>query len=85
MKVKCIQNGGMVQPEGTDQWIEEPHGLGGSLTIGKIYEVLEIEGGDYRLVDDEGEDYLYPASLFEVVEISSLERRLLEGETGMVR
>ena len=84
MKVKCIQNDGLVQPEGSDQWLEEPHGLEGSLTIGKTYEVLEVEGNDYRLVDDEGEDYLYPAAMFEVVEISSLERCFLSGKLAGV-
>ncbi|MBI4640883.1 MAG: hypothetical protein HY731_09320 [Candidatus Tectomicrobia bacterium] len=79
MKVRCIQNSGIIQREGSDQWTEDPHGLEGSLTIGKIYEVLEIEGADYRIIDDEGEDYLYPADFFEVVELTSLERHLLSG------
>lgn len=80
MKVRCIQNSGIAQPEGSDQWVEEPHGLEGSLTIGKIYEVLEVEGTDYRIIDDEGEDYLYLADFFEVVELTSLERQLLSGK-----
>lgn len=37
------------------------------LTHGKIYNVLSIERGWYRIVDDTGEDYLYPAGNFEVV------------------
>lgn len=37
-------------------------------THGKIYEVLAVENGYYRVVDDSGEDYLYPAELFEKVE-----------------
>lgn len=37
------------------------------LTNGKIYKVLSIERGWYRVVDDTGEDYLYPAGNFEVV------------------
>lgn len=35
------------------------------LTNGKDYEVLSVENGWYRIVDDSGEDYLYPAELFE--------------------
>lgn len=38
------------------------------LTNGKIYEVLSVERGYYRIVDDSGEDYLYPPRYFEIVE-----------------
>ena len=38
------------------------------LTNGKIYEVLSVEKDWYRVVDDSGEDYLYPPELFEIVE-----------------
>ena len=38
------------------------------LTNGKIYDVLSVEKGFYRIVDDSGEDYLYPPKYFEVVE-----------------
>lgn len=34
---------------------------------GKIYDVLSIENGWYRIIDEEGEDYLYPPELFEIV------------------
>lgn len=34
---------------------------------GKIYVVISIENGDYRIVDESGEDYLYDANLFEIV------------------
>ncbi len=78
MKVRCISNKGIAQPAGATEWTVVKDGLAGSLTIGKIYEVLEIEGLDYRIVDDEGEDYLYPAEFFEVVEATSLERHFLE-------
>ena len=38
----------------------------------KIYEVLSIEGGWYRIVDESGEDYLYPTDKFlEVAEDES--------------
>jgi hypothetical protein len=37
------------------------------LTEGKEYDVLSIEKGWYRIVDDSGEDYLYPPNNFVVV------------------
>lgn len=39
-----------------------------TLTNMKVYEVLSIERGWYRVVDDSQEDYLYPARVFEIVE-----------------
>lgn len=38
------------------------------LTHDKIYEVMSVEKGWYRIVDDSGEDYLYPPGQFEVIE-----------------
>ena len=38
------------------------------LTHDKIYNVLSVEKGWYRLVDDSGDDYLYPPENFEIVE-----------------
>ncbi len=40
-----------------------------SLTNGKIYEVINIEKGLYRIVDDTNEDYLFYPEEFEVVEV----------------
>lgn len=37
-------------------------------TNGKVYDVLSVEKGWYRIVDDSGDDYLYPPQMFEVVE-----------------
>ncbi len=37
-------------------------------TKNKVYDVLAIEKGWYRIVDDSGEDYLYPPQMFEIVE-----------------
>lgn len=39
-----------------------------SLTNGKIYSVLSVENGWYRIVDDTDEDYLFDPSEFEVLE-----------------
>ena len=33
-----------------------------------IYDVISIEKEWYRIIDDSGEDYLYPPELFEIVE-----------------
>lgn len=35
---------------------------------GKVYDVISIEKTWYRIIDEEGEDYLYPPELFEVVD-----------------
>jgi hypothetical protein len=42
------------------------------LTIGRLYEIIENQDahGMLRIIDDSGEDYLYPADCFEAVEIS---------------
>lgn len=37
------------------------------LLPGKVYEVLSIEDGWYRLIDESEEDYLYPPENFEEV------------------
>ena len=39
-----------------------------SLTNGQIYEVIAIEHTYYRIVDNTGEDYLYPPEEFEIIE-----------------
>ncbi len=35
---------------------------------GRVYDVLSIEHGWYRIVDESGEDYLYEPSPFTIVE-----------------
>ena len=37
------------------------------LTSGKLYEVISIERGWYRILNDYGEDYLFPPEYFEIV------------------
>lgn len=41
------------------------------LTLGRLYEVTSPEDthGMVRIIDDSGEDYLYPASLFDTIEV----------------
>ena len=33
----------------------------------KIYSVISTEKGRYRIIDDTGEDYLYPPEVFEII------------------
>lgn len=62
--VQCIS----VAPWLTIPGDDEPGGCH-DLTLGRIYEMLAIEadGAFYRLRDDSGDDYLYPASHFRLV------------------
>jgi len=59
--VQCIS----VRP-----WLQYPGGDedGGThdLTLGRIYQMLGVEGRGsfYRIIDDSGEDFLYPISHF---------------------
>lgn len=39
-----------------------------SLTNGKIYEVITIEDGWYRIVDDTDEDYLFDPDKFQNID-----------------
>ena len=63
----------LVQCVSTRPWLvypgcDEPGGCH-DLTLGKFYEMLGVEGQGsfYRIVDDSGEDFLYPVSHFRVV------------------
>jgi hypothetical protein len=40
-----------------------------SLLNGEIYDVISIEKDWYRIIDETGEDYLYPPESFEIVEM----------------
>ena len=58
-------------------------GYPASLELHKIYRVLPdedaAENGDMRIIDESGEDYLYPASYFMVIELpKAVERKLLK-------
>lgn len=60
------------------------------LTHDKVYTVLGMEKGWYRLVDDSGEDYLYPPENFErepssVAEGSPFGRAVEQSETERAR
>jgi hypothetical protein len=58
-------------------------GYPASLERHKIYRVLPDEGaisdGDLRIVDESGEDYLYPAERFVLLELpQAIEKSLLQ-------
>lgn len=38
------------------------------LINGKVYDVISTEKEWYRIIDETGEDYLYPPEVFEIVE-----------------
>ena len=46
--------------------------------VGKLYELLDMDAGNgmLRIVDESGEDYLYPSSWFEPVELEQSMARL---------
>ncbi len=53
------------------------------LQLNKIYPVIEPENNDpkdyLRIIDESGEDYLYPQAMFEVVNFpENIKTRLLE-------
>ena len=43
-------------------------GRSAALTVGETYEVLGIEAGDLRVLDDAGSPVLYEPALFEVID-----------------
>jgi hypothetical protein len=54
-----------VSREGTGEFSAD------DLTLGRLYEVLAPvdSHGMLRIIDDSGDDYLYPASMFEKVDV----------------
>lgn len=48
-----------------------------SLTKNKTYKVISIEEGWYRIIDDTGEDYLYPPEQFVIVKEDKNEKLIL--------
>ena len=58
MQVKYIGNSQM-------NYIVEDNDM--DLTPGKVYTATVEDERDFRVVDDSGEDYLYPQSWFEII------------------
>ena len=57
-------------------------GYPASLEVGKVYRVLSdadaSRSGEVRVVDEEGEDYLYPRSFFEPISIPARVQRAVD-------
>jgi len=62
MRAKCLSNAAYLGGEGF-----KPAGTLGNLTVGKTY-LAQPEGDWLRVWDDNGEDYLYPARMFAVID-----------------
>lgn len=63
MKVRCISNLGQLENVDGNLYLVGA-GRWNDLVIGKCYEVIEEQKGWYRIIDESGEDYLYPPELF---------------------
>lgn len=55
-----------IKPGTKVRWLGESDWL--MLTNGKEYSVLSAEKEWFRIIDNSGEDYLYPPEMFEIVE-----------------
>ena len=63
--VRCVNNKSYIQHRGEPFHEEELV----SLTVGRVYKALpptedELRLGELRVIDNEGEDYLYPSEYF---------------------
>ena len=56
---------------------------GDDLLPGSVYQTLGEERGTLRIVDESGDDYLYPTANFRV--LSDADSQLLEQSTGDLR
>ena len=70
MRVRCIDTRGYLEPHPDGFRVAPQPGTVTDLTRGKLYDVLADEDGFYRIVDDTGEDYLYPHYMFEPVGVA---------------
>jgi hypothetical protein len=68
--VVCVSNKAYLafDSEGTPQAPDEDNKLSTSLTVGKVYEVVGEDLGMYAIVDDTGEEYLFPKNRFRRIE-----------------
>ena len=73
--VRCIKNQGFIGEKG--QRIDDEI-IG--LTVGRVYKALPTEAeaqahGMIRVIDESAEDYLYPATYFETIELGNSRRK----------
>jgi len=64
--IQCIDNRGYVheEPDGSFSFGPVDGETLMHLSIGKLYEVLWEDEDFYRIIDDSGEDYMYPKYMF---------------------
>jgi hypothetical protein len=67
VKVVCIDDNAFIGGNKTTGVGPPRSGDKTSLTIGKTYDVLSEERGFYRVVDDTGDDFLFPKRMFRVL------------------
>ncbi|MEH6632519.1 MAG: hypothetical protein V7776_17015 [Halopseudomonas aestusnigri] len=69
LKVRCISTKPYLQEQPNGEFLEgEFEGDMISLTLNRIYKVLEEDKGFYRIIDNTEEDYWFPTTMFEVVD-----------------
>ncbi len=65
-KARCEYNGVYIKDQDGTEYAAD------ALTIGKLYKVVPPESNDpeddLRVIDDSGEDYLYPAKFFVLID-----------------
>ena len=67
MKAVCIDNRAFIGGD-RERGVTAPRPSDrADLTVGRTYEVLDEDHGMYRVVDDSGEDFLYPKRMFQAV------------------
>lgn len=69
MKVLCTSN--------------EHEEVANDLTVGGVYEVIGIEAGNYRILDDTGRPYLFEPEMFQVVDPSRPSHWVSEWDDGV--
>jgi hypothetical protein len=69
MKIKCLKT--------------RSGGTSHELTRGAVYEVIGIEAGWYRVLNDAGAPVLYPTELFRVIERSRPEHWVTKRREGL--
>jgi Ribbon-helix-helix protein, copG family len=81
--VRCVNNKAYVRVPN-----EAVNGPLADLTLGAVYKVLptlqpERDAGLLRIIDNSGEDYLYPASYFQPLDWSTLPADWESGHTAL--
>jgi len=65
LKVVCVSNTAYI-PNLDVAGNPHPNQTLTDVVLGKTYDVLQERDGWYQLIDESGEDYWYPANMFEL-------------------